>query len=167
MFKSVLVAAGLLALVSPVASPAMAQGMGQNQSPDQWVMNCNTQRGLDCTVSNMIDGGPNNLLGTFLIVSYSAAYTTLSVVADGVGKRASLQVDGNPFISTEICAGGGICSYVQEKSAELLQQMLTGSQIVVQISTQDDNMAGPFRQSLAGFAAQYRQAVAAQQRGGR
>lgn len=165
VFRSVLVAAGVLALVSPMASPVAAQGMGQNQPPDQWVMNCNTQRGLDCSVSNMIDGGSNNLLGTFLIVSYSAAYTTLSVVADGVGKRASLQVDGNPFISTEICAGGGICSYVQEKSAELLQQMLTGSQIVVQISTQDDNMAGPFQQSLAGFAAQYRQAIAAQQRG--
>lgn len=161
MFRSVLVAAGILALASPVA----AQGMGQNQPPDQWVMNCNTERGLDCTVSNMIDGGPNNLLGTFLIVSYSVAYTTLSIVADGVGQRASLQVDGNPFISTELCAGGGICSYVQEKSAELLQQMRTGSQIVVQVSLQNDSMAGPFQQSLAGFEAQYRRAVEAQQRG--
>lgn len=161
MFRSILVAAGILALASPVA----AQGMGQNQPPDQWVMNCNTERGLDCTVSNMIDGGPNNLLGSFLIVSYSVAYTTLSIVADGVGQRASLQVDGNPFVSTEICAGGGICSYVQEKSAELLQQMRKGSQIVVQVSLQNDNMAGPFQQSLAGFEAQYRRAVAAQQRG--
>lgn len=161
MFRSVLVAAGLLALASPVAG----QGMGQNQPPDQWVMNCNTERGLDCTVSNMIDGGPNNLLGTFLIVSYSVAYTTLSIVADGVGQRASLQVDGNPFISTELCAGGGVCSYVQEKSAELLQQMRTGSQIVVQASLQSDSMAGPFQQSLAGFEAQYRRAVEAQRRG--
>ena len=160
MFRSVLVAVGMLAL----ASPAVAQGMGQNQPPDQWVMNCNTERGLDCTVSNMIDGGPNNLLGTFLIVSYSAAYTTLTIVGDGVGRRASLQVDGNPFISTEICAGTGECSYVQEKSAELLQQMRSGSQIVVQISLQDDTMAGPFKQSLAGFEAQYRRAVQAQQR---
>jgi invasion protein IalB len=147
-----------------LASPAVAQGMGQNQPPDQWVMNCNTQRGLDCTVSNMIDGGPNNLLGTFLIVSYSAAYTTLTIVGDGVGRRASLQVDGNPFISTEICGGSGECSYVQEKSAELLQQMRRGSQIVVQISLQDDTMAGPFKQSLAGFETQYRRAVQAQQR---
>lgn len=160
MFRSVLVAVGMLAL----ASPAVAQGMGQNQPPDQWVMNCNTERGLDCSVSNMIDGGPNNLLGTFLIVSYSAAYTTLTIVGDGVGKRASLQVDGNPFISTEICAGTGECSYVQEKSAELLQQMRSGSRIVVQISLQDDTMAGPFKQSLAGFEAQYRRAVQAQQR---
>jgi hypothetical protein len=160
MFRSVLVAVGMLAL----ASPAVAQGMGQNQPPDQWVMNCNTERGLDCSVSNMIDGGPNNLLGTFLIVSYSAAYTTLTIVGDGVGKRASLQVDGNPFISTEICGGTGECSYVQEKSAELLQQMRSGSQIVVQISLQDDTMAGPFKQSLAGFESQYRRAVQAQQR---
>lgn len=160
MFRSVFVAVGMLAL----ASPAVAQGMGQNQPPDQWVMNCNTQRGLDCTVSNMIDGGPNNLLGTFLIVSYSAAYTTLTIVGDGVGRRASLQVDGNPFISTEICGGSGECSYVQEKSAELLQQMRSGSQIVVQISLQDDTMAGPFKQSLAGFETQYRRAVQAQQR---
>ena len=160
MFRSVLVAVGMLAL----ASPAVAQGMGQNQPPDQWVMNCNTQRGLDCTVSNMIDGGPDNLLGTFLIVSYSAAYTTLTIVGDGVGRRASLQVDGNPFISTEICGGSGECSYVQEKSAELLQQMRRGSQIVVQISLQDDTMAGPFKQSLAGFETQYRRAVQAQQR---
>lgn len=160
MFRSVLVAVGMLSL----ASPAVAQGMGQNQPPDQWVMNCNTQRGLDCSVSNMIDGGPNNLLGTFLIVSYSAAYTTLTIVGDGVGRRASLQVDGNPFISTEICGGSGECSYVQEKSAELLQQMRRGSQIVVQISLQDDTMAGPFTQSLAGFETQYRRAVQAQQR---
>ncbi|MSP75579.1 MAG: hypothetical protein EXR12_05540 [Rhodospirillaceae bacterium] len=160
MFRSVLVAVGMLAL----ASPAVAQGMGQNQPPDQWVMNCNTERGLDCSVSNMIDGGPNNLLGTFLIVSYSAAYTTLTIVGDGVGKRASLQVDGNPFISTDICAGSGECSYIQEKSAELLQQMRSGSRIVVQISLQDDTMAGPFKQSLAGFEAQYRRAVQAQQR---
>lgn len=160
MFRSVLVAVGMLAL----ASPAVAQGVGQNQPPDQWVMNCNTQRGLDCSVSNMIDGGPNNLLGTFLIVSYSAAYTTLTIVGDGVGRRASLQVDGNPFISTDICAGTGECSYVQEKSAELLQQMRKGSQIVVQISLQDDTMAGPFKQSLAGFETQYRRAVQAQQR---
>ena len=161
MFRSVLVAVGMLAFASQV----VAQGMGQNQPPDQWVMNCNTERGLDCTVSNMIDGGPNNLLGTFLIVSYSAAYTTLTVVGDGVGKRASLQVDGNPFISTDICAGGGECSYVQEKSAELLQQMRSGGQIVVQVSLGDGTMAGPFQQSLAGFEAQYRRAVQAQQRG--
>jgi hypothetical protein len=160
MMKSLLVALGVLAL----ASPAAAQGMGQNQPPDRWVMNCNTQRGLDCSVSNMIDGGPNNLLGTFLIVSYSAAYTTLTIVGDGVGRRASLQVDGNPFISTDICGGSGECSYVQEKSAELLQQMRKGSQIVVQISLQDDTMAGPFKQSLAGFETQYRRAVQAQQR---
>ncbi len=160
MFRSVLVAVGALAF----ASPAAAQGMGQNQPPDQWVMNCNTERGLDCSVSNMIDGGPNNLLGTFLIVSYSAAYSTLTIVGDGVGRRASLQVDGNPFISTEICAGTGECSYVQEKSAELLQQMRSGSRIVVQISLQDDTMAGPFKQSLAGFETQYRRAVQAQQR---
>lgn len=161
MMRSLLVALGVLALASPVA----AQGMGQNQPPDQWVMNCNTERGLDCTVSNMIDGGPNNLLGTFLIVSYSVAYTTLSIVADGVGQRASLQVDGNPFVSTNLCAGGGVCSYVQDKSAELLQQLRTGSQIVVQVSLQNDSMAGPFQQSLAGFEAQYRRAVEAQQRG--
>lgn len=160
MFRSVLVAVGMLAFASQVA----AQGMGQNQPPDQWVMNCNTERGLDCSVSNMIDGGPNNLLGTFLIVSYSAAYTTLTIVGDGAGRRASLQVDGNPFISTEICGGSGECSYVQEKSAELLQQMRKGSQIVVQISLQDDTMAGPFKQSLAGFETQYRRAVQAQQR---
>lgn len=161
MMRSLFVALGAMALASPVA----AQGMGQNQPPDQWVMNCNTERGLDCTVSNMIDGGPNNLLGSFLIVSYSVAYTTLSVVADGVGQRASLQVDGNPFVSTEICAGGGICSYVQEKSAELLKQMRSGSQIVVQVSLRNDGMAGPFQQSLADFEAQYRRAVEAQKRG--
>ena len=89
--KCVLAAVGLLA----VASSASGQGpVGQNQPPDQWVMNCNTERGRDCTVSAMIDGGPDNLLGTFLIVSYSVAYTTLTVVVDGLGQRATMQVDG-------------------------------------------------------------------------
>ena len=159
MKRSVVAALGLVLL----ASSASAQGaIGQNQPPDQWVMNCNTERGRDCTVSAMIDGGPDNLLGTFLIVSYSVAYTTLTVVVDGNGQRASMQVDNNPFVSTDICTGGA-CSFVQGKSESLVQQMLTGQSIVVQASTQDDNMAGPLNQSLKGFADQYRRAVQAQQ----
>ena len=117
--------------------------MGQNQPPNEWVMNCNYEKGKDCTVSAMIDGGPNNLLGTFLIVSYSVAYTTLTIVADGVGSRASMQVDNWPFVSTSICTGGA-CSYDQGKSAELLQTILKGgSSITVQLSTQADGMVGP------------------------
>jgi invasion protein IalB len=159
MNRSVVAAVGLVL----AASSASAQGaVGQNQPPDQWVMNCNTERGRDCTVSAMIDGGPNNLLGTFLIVSYSAAYTTLTVVVDGNGQRAGMQVDGNPFVSTDICTGGA-CSFVQGKSEQLVQQMLTGQSILVQASTQDDSMAGPLKQSLNGFAAQYQRAVQAQQ----
>jgi hypothetical protein len=139
--------------------------MGQNQPPDQWVMNCNSERGPDCTVSNMIDGGPNNLLGTFLIVSYSVAAGSLSIVGDGTGVRASLQVDSNPFVSTTNCGGTGICTFDPMKSAELLVELRSGSRIMVQISLQNDGMAGPFRQSLAGFETQYRNAVAAMQRG--
>src|SRR5258708_8333538 len=136
--KSVLAAVGFLT----VASSASAQGaVGQNQPPHQWVMNCNTERGRDCTVSAMIDGGPDNLLGTFLIVSYSVAYTTLTIVADGVGQRASMQVDNWPFVSTNICTGGA-CSYEQGKSAELLQTMLQGSSLKLQLSTHDDGMRG-------------------------
>ena len=152
---------GLALAAVPAALPASAQPMGQNQPPNQWVMNCNYERGKDCTVSAMIDGGPNNLLGTFLIVSYSAAYTTLSVIADGLGQNASMQVDNWPFVNTSICTGG-ICSYTQQKSAELLQTMLKGSSITVQLSTQSDGMVGPLSNTLQGFAAQYQRAVAAQ-----
>src|SRR5258705_11764256 len=103
MKRSVLAVLGLALL----AASASAQGpVGQNQPPDQWVMNCNTEKGRDCTVSAMIDGGPDNLLGTVLIVSYSAAYTTLTVVVDGLGPRARMQVDGNPFVPTDIFPGG-------------------------------------------------------------
>ena len=159
MKKSIVAALGLGLL----AFAASAQGpVGQNQPPDQWVMNCNTERGRDCTVSAMIDGGPDNLLGTFLIVSYSVAYTTLTVVVDGLGQRATMQVDGNPFVSTDICTGGA-CSYEQGKSSQLVQEMLAGSRITVQASMQDDSMAGPLKQSLKGFAAQYQRAVQAQQ----
>jgi len=159
MLRSVLGAVGILATVSS----ASAQGaVGQNQPPDQWVMNCNTERGRDCTVSAMIDGGPDNLLGTFLIVSYSVAYTTLTVAIDGNGQRASMQVDGNPFVSTDICTGGA-CSYEQGKSSQLVQEMLKGQHIRVQASTRDDGMAGPLKMHLNGFAAQYQKAVVAQQ----
>jgi invasion protein IalB len=164
MMRSLFVALGALALASPAIAQGPGPAMGQNQPPDQWVMNCNNERGPDCTVSNMIDGGPNNLLGNFLIVSYSVASSSLSIVGDGTGVRASLQVDSNPFLSTTNCGGTGICTYEPMKSAELLQLMLSGSQITVQISVQNDGMAGPFQQSLAGFAAQYRNAVAAMQR---
>jgi invasion protein IalB len=160
MKRSVVVALGFALL----ASSASAQGYGgQNQPPDQWVMNCNTEKGRDCTVSAMIDGGPNNLLGTFLIVSYSVAYTTLTVVADGLGQRASMQVDQWPFVSTTICSGGE-CSYEQGRSAELLDAMLRGSQLTVQLSTSDDGMVGPLTNTLNGFATQYQRAVQAQQR---
>lgn len=158
MNRSIVAALGFCLM----ASSASAQPMGQNQPPNQWVSNCNYEKGKDCTVSAMIDGGPNNLLGTFLIVSYSVAYTTLTVVADGVGSRASMQVDNWPFVSTSICTGGA-CSYDQGKSAELLQTMLKGSSITVQLSTQADGMAGPLTNTLQGFAAQYERAVRAQQ----
>ena len=158
--KSVLAAVGFLT----VASSASAQGaVGQNQPPDQWVMNCNTAQGRDCTVSAMIDGGPDNLLGTFLIVSYSVAYTTLTVVANGLGQRASIQIDKWPFVSTTICTGGE-CSYEQGRSNDLLQEMLRGSQVTVQLSTSDDGMVGPLTNTLSGFAAQYQRAVEAQRR---
>ncbi len=159
MKRSVLAALGLVL----VASSASSQGMvGQNQPPDQWVMNCNTERGRDCTVSAMIDGGPDNLLGTFLILSYSVAYTTLSVVVDGYGQRAAMQVDANPFITTGSCTGNA-CSFEQGNSSQLVQEMLTGSRISVQASTQSDSMVGPLKQSLKGFAEQYQRAVQAQQ----
>jgi hypothetical protein len=158
MKRSVVVGLGLCLL----ASSAAAQPMGQNQPPNQWVMNCNYEKGKDCTVSAMIDGGPNNLLGTFLIVTYSVAYTTLTIVADGVGSNASMQVDNWPFVNTSICTGGA-CSFTQAKSAELLQTLLKGSSITVQLSTQADGMAGPLTNTLQGFAAQYQRAVRAQQ----
>lgn len=143
------------------AQAAGAQGLGgQNQPPNQWVANCNMERGRDCTVSAMIDG--NSLLGTFAIVSYSVASTTLTVVVDGTGQRASIQVDQWPFISTSICTGGE-CSYEQIRSAELLQEFLRGSNMVIQVSLQGDNMVGPLQMSLAGFAQQYQKAVRAQQ----
>jgi invasion protein IalB len=135
--------------------------MGQNQPPNQWVMNCNYEKGKDCTVSAMIDGGINNLLGTFLIVSYSVAYTTLTVVADGLGQNASMQVDSWPWVTTSICTGGE-CSYEQGKSAELLNALLRGSQVTIQLSTSDDGMVGPLSNTLQGFAAQYQRAVQAQ-----
>jgi len=160
MKKSVVAAFGL----SLLASSASAQGFGgQNQPPNQWVMNCNMEKGRDCTVSAMIDGGQDNLLGTFLIVSYSVAYTTLTVVANGMGQRASMQVDQWPFVSTTICTGGE-CSYEQGRSNDLLQEMLRGSQVTVQLSTSDDGMVGPLANTLSGFATQYQRAVEAQRR---
>ncbi len=158
--KTALTTLGLVLLASSVS----AQGrVGQNQPPNQWVMNCNTERGRDCTVSAMIDGGPDNLLGTFLIVSYSVAYTTLTVVADGQGQRATMQVDKWPFVSTNICTGGE-CSYEQGKSAELLDALLRGASVTVQLSTSDDGMVGPLKNTLSGFREQYQRAVQAQQR---
>lgn len=143
------------------AQAAGAQSLGgQNQQPNQWVANCNTERGRDCTVSAMIDG--NSLLGTFVIVSYSVASATLRVVVDGTGQRASIRVDQWPFISTSICTGGE-CSYEPIRSAELLEEFLRGSNMVIQVSLQGDDMVGPLQMSLAGFAQQYQKAVRAQQ----
>jgi invasion protein IalB len=83
-------------------------------------------------------------------------------VADGIGQRASMQVDQWPFVSTTICSGGE-CSFEQGRSNDLVQAMLRGSQVTVQLSTTDDGMVGPLTNTLNGFAAQYQRAVQAQQ----
>jgi hypothetical protein len=41
--------------------------------------------------------------------------------------------------------------------------LLRGQRLVVQISLQDDSMAGPLPMSLNGFATQYQRALRAQQ----
>lgn len=154
MMRSVFVAAGVAAGALTLSQPATAQ----DQPPDKWVMYCSSDGGRDCGAQATIDG--NSLLGQFLVMRYSAAYKKISVVGDGQGVRASIQVDSNPFISTSIC-GQGICQFDEAKSAELLQQLRTGSQIQVQLELQG-TMAGPFTQSLRGFDAQLQRALAAQ-----
>ena len=83
-------------------------------------------------------------------------------VVDGYGQRAAMQVDANPFITTNSCTGNA-CSFEQGNSSQLVQEMMTGSRISVQASTQSDSMVGPLKQSLKGFAEQYQRAVQAQQ----
>lgn len=154
MMRSILVAAGVAAAALTLSQTAVAQ----DQPPDKWVMSCTMDGSKDCGVQATIDG--NSLLGQFLVMRYSAAYNKISVVGDGQGVQASIQVDSNPFISTSIC-GQGICQYDEGKSAELLQQLRTGSQIQVQLRLQGTE-AGPFTQTLKGFDAQLQRALAAQ-----
>jgi len=109
MMRSVLGAAG-----AAVAALAFSQAaVAQDQPPNKWVMHCTQEGGRDCGVQATIDG--NSLLGQFLVVRYSAAYRKFSVVGDGMGQQASIQVDYNPFISTSIC-GQGICQFDDCKS---------------------------------------------------
>lgn len=141
--------------------PAVAQGVGgQDQGPNQWVASCNQEQGRDCGVSAMIDG--DSLLGTFVGLRYSVATSTLSVMVDGTGQRASIRVDQWPFISTSLCSGA-TCSWEQIRSAELLEEFLRGRTMTIQVSLQGDNMIGPLQMSLAGFAQQYQKARQAQQ----
>lgn len=154
MMRSVTTAAGLVAAALSLSQPVAAQ----DQPPDTWVTSCTMEGGKDCGVQATIDG--NSLLGQFLVMRYSAAYNKISVVGDGQGVRASIQVDSNPFISTSIC-GQGICQYDEGKTAELLQQLRTGRQITVQLQLQGTE-AGPFTQTLKGFDAQLQRALAAQ-----
>ncbi len=154
MKRSVFVAVGLSAAALTFSLPAASQ----DQPPDKWVTSCTMEGGKDCGVQATIDG--NSLLGQFLVMRYSAAYNKISVVGDGQGVRASIQVDSNPFISTSIC-GQGICQYDEGKTAELLQQLRTGRQITVQLQLQGTE-AGPFTQTLRGFDAQLQRALAAQ-----
>ncbi len=154
MMRSVFVAAGVAAAALSLSQAAV----GQDQPPDKWVTSCTMEGGKDCGVQATIDG--NSLLGQFLVMRYSAAYNKISVVGDGQGVRASVQVDSNPFISTSIC-GQGICQFDDYKSGQLLQQMRTGRRITVQLQLQGTE-AGPFDQTLSGFDAQLQRALAAQ-----
>lgn len=152
---------GLVLGLCLFVEPAAAQGLGgQNQGPNQWVASCNMEQARDCAVSATIDG--DSLLGTFVVLRYSVATATLSVMVDGAGQRASIRVDQWPFISTSLCSGA-TCSWEQIRSAELLQEFLRGNTMTIQVSLQGDNMIGPLQMPLAGFAQQYRKAVQAQQ----
>lgn len=144
-----------------VAAVLALSAQAQDQPSNKWVMHCTMEGGKDCGVQATIDG--NSLLGSFLVVRYSAAYRKFSVVGDGMGVQASIQVDYNPFISTSIC-GQGICQYDDGKSAQLLEEMRRGAQITVQIQLQG-TMAGPFQQTLSGFDNELQKALASQ-RGG-
>ena len=154
MKRYALVAAGLSAAALTLSLPAASQ----DQPPDKWVTSCTMEGGKDCGVQATIDG--NSLLGQFLVMRYSAAYNKISVVGDGQGVRASVQVDSNPFISTSTC-GQGICQFDDYKSGQLLQQMRTGRRITVQLQLQGTE-AGPFDQTLSGFDVQLQRALAAQ-----
>ena len=154
MMRSVFVAAGVAVAALTLSPPVSAQ----DQPPDKWVMYCSSEGGKDCGAQATIDG--NSLLGQFLVMRYSAAYNKISVVGDGQGVRASVQVDSNPFISTSTC-GQGICQFDDYKSGQLLQQMRTGRRITVQLQLQGTE-AGPFDQTLNGFDAQLQRALAAQ-----
>jgi invasion protein IalB len=157
MYRMFSVALGFCLAVQP----AVAQGLGgQNQGPNQWVANCSTERGRDCTVSAMIDG--DSLLGTFALLKYSVASATLSVMVDGTGQRASIRVDQWPFISTSLCTGA-VCSWEPIRSAELLEEFRRGHTMTLQVSLQGDNMVGPLQMSLRGFSEQYQKALQAQQ----
>lgn len=157
MIRSAMVTSALL--VTVLAGAADAQDQAQSQPSNKWVMHCTQEGGRDCGVQATIDG--NSLLGQFLVVRYSAAYRKFSVVGDGMGQQASIQVDYNPFISTSIC-GQGICQYDDGKSAQLLDQMRRGSQITVRLLLQGTE-AGPFQQTLSGFDNELQKAFAVQQ----
>ena len=125
-------------------------------------MNCNTERGRDCTVSAMIDGGPDNLLGTFLIVSYSVAYATLTVVADGLGQRATMQVDHGPWSRRPSAPAANVPTNRASRASSCRRcWRLEAHRPDLH---EDDSMVGPLTKSLNGFAAQYQRAVEAQRR---
>ena len=162
MKNSIVAALGL----SLLASSASAQGMrGQNQPPDQWVMNCNTEQGRDCTVSAMIDGGPDNLLGTFLIVSYSVAYTHAHRRGRRLGPEGQHAGRRSGPWSRRPSAPAANVPTSRAGRVELLQEMLR--RVATSPSRprrSDDGMARAARAShLSGFAAQYQRAVEAQQ----
>jgi invasion protein IalB len=153
------VAAGLALL----AAPALAQPMaGSNMPPDQWVADCVPRpQGKDCRVVALIDGGPDNFLGSFLIVSYSVTSRTLAVAADGMGSSATVKVDWHPYQTTTTC-GANACTFDPAWSQDLLQLMLAGQTLSVQASLASVSVAGPLKQSLVGFTAAYQRAQALQ-----
>ncbi|MFO1081415.1 MAG: hypothetical protein U1E23_12425 [Reyranellaceae bacterium] len=145
------------------SAPALAQPMtGSNMPPDQWVADCVPRpQGRDCRVVALIDGGPDNFLGNFLIVSYSVTSRTLAVASDGMGSSATVKIDWHPYQTTTTC-GASACTFDPAWSGDLLQLMLAGQTLSVQASLASDSVAGPLKQSLVGFTAAYQRAQALQ-----
>lgn len=155
--KSVRPVWALLALL--LTLPGVSAAQGRVASAGAWQVECSTDKMTDKR-------------GCYVITSFSShrspiyeldfRYSSTEKLFFGLGApaptRVRVKVDSNPPLTIDICSRG-VCALKAAESARLLQQMRSGTTLLVEFSANERLPKDPFSVSLSGFDAMLQQAA--------
>lgn len=145
----------LLVLFVCAAGPAV--GQQPIASDAAWSVQCKTDRMTskrDCDVQTRFSGTRSPMYEFAL--SYSPGTKTFFALGSPEPRRVRIRVDENPPFTIDVC-GRGVCVMKVAEAPRLLQQMRSGTTLLVEFS--GERMPDPLRVNLTGFDSMYQRAL--------